>query len=57
MEQLKPGVRILHPKKGVGEIRGLRGAGANLRLLVAFGGRPPTLLSLRGEPIQIVVDS
>ena len=57
LEQLKPGVQILHPRKGMGEIRGLRGTGPSLRLLVAFGGRAPTLLSLHGVPIQIVIDS
>ena len=55
-EQLRPGVRILHPQKGLGEIRGIRGNGEHLRVLVSFGDRSPTLLSLRSESIQIIVE-
>ena len=56
IDQLRPGVKIMHPRKGVGEIRGLRGKGPSLRLLVAFGQNSPSLVSLRGESIQIVIE-
>ena len=56
VSQLEDGVRVIHSRLGEGVVRGTRQTGAGLRVMIAFGRRPPREVPVSGGDLQLLVD-
>lgn len=55
LDQLQPGVRVFHPQRGLGRVRGLKGRGEGLRVHVSFDDRRSAWLPIMRAGLLLVL--